>query len=200
MQVPGDADCFWLIWPPFSGWLKKLRNSEIICWASLGCNWTASAVFSCMPQPLPKVGVLLACLWQMHKLQIHKLASRCDHLNVSTMYSIFDWKEFELLSYRWVFLESTEISASEETNALEKVLAQFMPFQKLSGKFHFLVRFCTNNWNSTYVYAQVNKLIRFSTPYWEMFQIVNYSTGTVKVPLSNVFKTIEFFRFFTVNA
>ena len=36
------------------------------------------------------------------------------------MYSIFDWKEFELLSYRWTFLESTEISATEEPNALEK--------------------------------------------------------------------------------
>ena len=43
------------------------------------------------------------------------------------MYSIFDWKEFELLSYRWVFLESTEISASEETNGLEKALVQIMP-------------------------------------------------------------------------
>ena len=58
-----------------------------------------------MPQTLPKVGVLLACLWQMHKLQIHKLVSRHDHLNISTMYNIFDWKEFELLAYRQAFLE-----------------------------------------------------------------------------------------------
>ena len=76
----------------------------------------------------------------MHKLQIHKLVSRCDHLNISAMYSIFDSKEFELLSYRWVFLESTKISASEETNGLEKV-----PVQKLSRKFHFLVQFYTSN-------------------------------------------------------
>ena len=26
--------------------------------------------------------------WQMHKFQIHKLVSRCDHLNISTMYSV----------------------------------------------------------------------------------------------------------------
>ena len=81
----------------------------------------------------------------MHKLQIHKLVYRHDHLNISTVYSIFDLKEFELLSYRWVFLKSTKISASEEPNALEKVPVQFMLFRKLSGKFHFLVRFYTNN-------------------------------------------------------
>ena len=56
----------------------------------------------------------------MHKLQIHKLVFRCDHLNISTVYSVFDF-EFELLSYRQAFLESTEISASEEPNALEKI-------------------------------------------------------------------------------
>ena len=118
-----------------------------------------------MPQPWPKVGVLLACLWQMYKLQIHKFVSRCDHLNVSTMYSIFDWKEFEILSYRQAFLESTEISASEEPNALKKapvkflplrklsrkVPVQFMPLRKLSGKFHLLLQFYTNSWKHTYV-------------------------------------------------
>ena len=102
--------------------------------------------------------------WQMHKLQIHKLVSRRDHLNISTMYSVFDWKEFEILSYRQAFLESTEISASEELNALEKAPAQFMALQilsgegevqfmlfwKLSGKCHFLLRFCTSNWSETY--------------------------------------------------
>ena len=42
------------------------------------------------------------------------------------MYSVFDWKEFEILSYRQTFFESTEISGSEELNALEKAPAQFM--------------------------------------------------------------------------
>ena len=64
--------------------------------------------------------------------------------------------EYEI---RQGFLESTEISASEELNALEVTPAQFMalrilcrkgevqikPFQKLSGKCHFLLRFCTLN-------------------------------------------------------
>ena len=128
-----------------------------------------------MPEPLPKVGVLLACLWQMHKLQIHKLVSRHNHLNVSTMYSIF---EFELLSYRQAFLESTEISTSEEQNALEKAPVQFMalrilsrkavvqfmalqilsgkavvqfiPFQKLSRNIQFLVWFYMSSWSGTY--------------------------------------------------
>ena len=55
-------------------------------------------------------------------------------MTISIVYSIFDWKEFELLSYRWAFLESTKISASEEPNALEKTPVQFMALQILSGK------------------------------------------------------------------
>ena len=52
------------------------------------------------------------------------------------------------------------------TTALEKAPAQFialwilsgkgevqiMPFRKISGKCHFLLRFCTRNWSETYVY------------------------------------------------
>ena len=51
------------------------------------------------------------------------------------MYSVFDWKEFEILSYRQAFLEITEISASEEPNALEKAPVYFMLLQKLSSHF-----------------------------------------------------------------
>ena len=51
------------------------------------------------------------------------------------MYSVFDWKEFEILSYRRAFLESAEISASEEPNALEKAPVHFMLLWKLSGHF-----------------------------------------------------------------
>ena len=120
-----------------------------------------SAVFSVCQNHYQKLVFCWHVFWQMHKLQIHKLVSRCDHLNVSTMYSIFDWKEFEILSYRWPFLQSTKISASEEPNAMKKapvqflplhklsgkVPVQFMPFRKLSGKCHFLIRFCTSNWS-----------------------------------------------------
>ena len=42
------------------------------------------------------------------------------------MHSIFDWKKFELLSYRQALLESTEICASEETNGLEQAPIQIM--------------------------------------------------------------------------
>ena len=51
------------------------------------------------------------------------------------------------------FLESTEMSASEESNALEKAPVQFMLLWKLSGKFHFLVWFCTNSWKRTYLFG-----------------------------------------------
>ena len=69
--------------------------------------------------------------------------------------------EYEISAYHIGrdFLESTKISSSEELNALEVTLAQFMalrilcgkaevqimPFQKLSRKCHFLLRFCAHN-------------------------------------------------------
>ena len=40
----------------------------------------------------------------------------------------------EDLNHRWAFLESTEISASEDLNALEKAPPQIMPLWILSGK------------------------------------------------------------------
>ena len=86
-------------------------------------TWTAFCGTFCMQEPLPKVGILLECLWHMHKLQIHKLLSRHDHLNISTMYSVFDWKEFEL-SQRWAFLESPEI-----TVLLKKQMVWKAPFK-----------------------------------------------------------------------
>ena len=61
-------------------------------------------------------------------------------------------------------LESTEISASEDLNALEKAppqimllrilsgkgAVQIMPFRKLGEKCHFLLQFCMRNWSETY--------------------------------------------------
>ena len=129
------------------------------------------AHFTTLKGWLKKFHISEIVFWQMHKLQIHKLVSRRDHLNVSTMYSIFDWKEFEILSYRQAFLQSTEIRASEEPNALKKapvqflplrklswkVPVQFMPFWKLSRKCHFLIRFCTSNWSETYSLKQLQE-------------------------------------------
>ena len=34
MQVHTEADCFWLILPPFSGWLQKFHNTDIVSLAS----------------------------------------------------------------------------------------------------------------------------------------------------------------------
>ena len=169
MWVHVEADCFWLIWPPFSEWLQKFHNRDIVSLASTrGILELPSAVFSVCQNHYQKLVFSWHVFWQMHKLQIHKLVSRHDHLNISTMYSVFDWKEFEILSYRQAFLESTKISASEELNALEKAppqfmalwilsgkgSVQFMPFRKLSGKCHFLFRFCMSNWSETYVLCE----------------------------------------------
>ena len=155
IQVHAEADCFWLILPPFSGWLQKFCNTDIVSLASpRGILEPPSAVFSVCQNCYQMLVFCWLVFWQMHKFQIHKLVSRRDHLNISTMYSVFDWKEFEILSYNQAFLESTKLSASEELNALEKAPAQFMalqilsgkgevqimPFRKLSGKCHFLLR------------------------------------------------------------
>ena len=97
---------FWLIWPPFSGWLQKFHNTDIVSLASTrGILEPPSAVFSVCQNLYQKLVLCWHVFWQMHKLQIHKLVSRCDHLNISIMYSVFDWKEFEILSYRWAFRE-----------------------------------------------------------------------------------------------
>ena len=50
-------------------------------------------VFSFCKNIYQKVGVLLESLWQLLKLKIHKWIFRHDHLNISTMHSIFDYSE-----------------------------------------------------------------------------------------------------------
>ena len=95
--------------------VTRFHNTDIVSLASQrGILEPPSAVFSVCQNCDQKLVFCWHVFWQMHKLPIHKLVSRHDHLNISTMYSVFDWKEFEILSYRWAFLESTEISASEE--------------------------------------------------------------------------------------
>ena len=47
MRVHAEADCFWLILPPFSGWLQKFHNTDIVSLASArGILEPPSAVFS----------------------------------------------------------------------------------------------------------------------------------------------------------
>ena len=88
-------------------------------------------------------------------------------LNIIIQVGIF--REYEIsasedLNHRRAFSESTEISSSEDLNALEKAppqimplqilggkgAVQIMPFRKLGGKFHFFLRFCTRKRSKTY--------------------------------------------------
>ena len=87
--VHAEADCFWLILPPFSGWLQKFRNTDIVSLANpRGILEPPSAVFSVCQNYYQMLVFCWHVFWQMHKFQIHKLVSRHDHLNISTMYSV----------------------------------------------------------------------------------------------------------------
>ena len=87
--VHAEADCFWLILQPFSGWLQKFCNTDIVSLASTrGILELPSAVFSVCQNCYQMLVFCWHVFWQMHKFQIHKLVSRCDHLNISTMYSV----------------------------------------------------------------------------------------------------------------
>ena len=92
------------------------------------------------------------------------------------------------MTYTQIFLESTEESSSEEPNALEKTPAQFMPFWKLSGKFHFLVRFCTNNWNRTYETnssVNISWAVKYPLQLPMQFWINNYIVSWIYSPFGS---------------
>ena len=44
MRVHAEVDCFWLILPPFLGWLRKFHNTDIVSLASL------SGILECLLQ------------------------------------------------------------------------------------------------------------------------------------------------------
>ena len=168
MLVHDDADCIWLIWPRFSGWFKKFCITEIAYLAGpRDILEPPSVVFSVCKNFYQK---LVFC-WH-----VYDRCTNCKFINwyandtictINTMYSTFDWKEFELLSHRQAFLESAEISASEETNGSGKAPVQIMPLWKLSGKFHFLVRFYTSNWNRTYTFIGLTQKSRMNLEWSE---------------------------------
>ena len=60
------------------------------------------------------------------------MVSRRDHLNISTMYSVFDWI-LNIIIQEGIFREYRN-SASEDLNALEKAPPQIIPLRILSGK------------------------------------------------------------------
>ena len=89
MWVHAEIDCFWLILPPFSGWLQKFSNTDIVSLASTrGILEPPSAVFSVCQNHNQMLVFCWHIFGQMHKFQIHKLVSRGDHLNISTKYSV----------------------------------------------------------------------------------------------------------------
>ena len=87
-----------------------------------------------MPEPLPKVG------------NVGMFFDRCTNckfinwypdMTISILVQCTVFLTEKNLKYYHIggHLESTEISASEEPNALEKAPVHFMPLRKLSGHF-----------------------------------------------------------------
>ena len=73
----------------FQDGYKKFRNTDIVSLASTrGILEPPSAVFSVYQNHYQMLVFCWHVFWQMHKFQIHKLVSRCDYLNISTMYSV----------------------------------------------------------------------------------------------------------------
>ena len=56
MRVHAEADCFQVILPPFSGWLQKFRNTDIVTLASpRGILELPFTVFSVCQNPNQKL-------------------------------------------------------------------------------------------------------------------------------------------------
>ena len=83
---------------PFQDGYKNFRKTGIVSVASPGQDTSyLNRLLQSFPVCQNCYQKLVFCwdvFWQIHKFQIHKLVSRRDHLNISTMYSVFDWKEF----------------------------------------------------------------------------------------------------------
>ena len=155
--VHAEVINFGSFYHPFSGWLQKFRNTDIVSLASTrGILELPSAVFSVCQNCYQ----MLVFCWHVF--------DRCTNFKFINWYpdmTIWILVQCTVLSYRQAFLESTEISASEELNALEVAPAQFMvlqilgekgevqimPFRKLSRKCYFLLQFCTCYWSETYI-------------------------------------------------
>ena len=104
--------------------VTKFRNTDIVSLASpRGILELQSAVFSICQNLYQK---LVFC-WH-----VYDRCTNCKFINwYPDVNSILNLNYYHI----GVFLESTEVSASEEPNALEKAPVQFMPFRKLGGHF-----------------------------------------------------------------
>ena len=118
-----------------------------------------------MPEQLPNVGVLLACF--LTDAQISNSQNGIQTWSFEYKYNVqcFWLKRlWNIIIQAGIFREYWN-KCFWRTNALEKAPAQFiaswilsrkgevqiMPFQKLSGKCHLLLWFCTHNWSETYI-------------------------------------------------
>ena len=79
---------------PFQDGYLKFRKTGIVSITRYLILDLPSAVFSVCQNHYQMLVFCWHVFWQIHKFQIHKLVSRCEHLNISTMYSVFDWTEF----------------------------------------------------------------------------------------------------------
>ena len=168
MRVHAEA-FYWLILPPFSGWLQKFCNTDkLFPWLVQGGYLNHLLQYFLYARTITKC-------W----CSVGMFFNRCTNCKFINWYpDVTIWilvqctvflteKNLKYYHTAGILRESTEISASEELNALEKAPAQFMalrilsgkgevqfmPFRKLSGKCHFLLQFCASNWSETYISA-----------------------------------------------
>ena len=128
-------------------WLKRILN--IIIQAGIFREYRNK----CFWRPKAQVGIFREyrnkCFWR----------PKCFGKGTTSVYAVTEIK--------WPFLDSIEISASEDLNALEKAppqimplrilsgkgAVQIMPFWKLGGKCHFLLRFCMRKRSETILFS-----------------------------------------------
>ena len=129
-----------------------------------GRTWTAFCSLFCMPELLPKVGVLLACFFDRYKnfkfinwyLDVtieYKYNVQCfclkRILNIIIQAGIF--REYRNKCFWRPKCFGKAIPQIMTLWILSgKGAVQIMPLRKLGGKFHFLLRFCTRKQSKTY--------------------------------------------------
>ena len=147
-----------------------------------GRTWTTFCSLFCMPELLPKVGVLLACFFDRYKnfkfinwyLDVtieYKYNVQCfclkRILNIIIQAGIF--REYRNKCFWRPKCFGKAIPQIMTLQILSgKGAVQIMPLRKLGGKFHFFLRFCTRKQSKTYVSSSIrlNLLPFFFHHFW----------------------------------
>ena len=164
-----------------------------------GCTWTAFCSLFCMPELLPKVGVLLACFFDRYKnfkfinwyLDVtieYKYNVQCfclkRILNIIIQAGIF--REYRNKCFWRPKCFGKAIPQIMTLQILSgKGAVQIMPLRKLGGKFHFFLRFCTRKRSETYIYVSLRLRVQNWTTKWHFplnFQTVAYPGLLLKGP------------------